>query len=203
MKIALAGTNTSSLLHILEGCFIHEKLDTSQSTVSTEKAETETTIGEATSNLLEKTPATFPDSGGLATAELVFPLKSIPTVIAGLPEPFLPVCGLETLSHYCSQIPACTLEFSQKAAACNHIQCEHHNVALACIYCSFEHNPKMQWYSASTWEHHTSIHSKENLPIHPHAPVFSQQFACVSGDEATTSTSGSVPNLLHAAVIHK
>ena len=75
VKIALAGTNTSFLLDILEGCFGHENLDTSQFTVSTEKAETETTIEEATSNLLEKTPATLLDSGGLATAELVFPLK--------------------------------------------------------------------------------------------------------------------------------
>ena len=194
VKIALAGTNTSFLLDILEGCFGHENMDTSQFTISTEGA---------TSSLPEKTPATLPDSGGLATAELVFPLKSIPTVIAGIPEPFLPVCGPETLSHYCCQFPSCTLEFSQKAAACNHIRCDHLNVALACLYCSFEHNPKMQWYSASTWEHHTLTHSKENLPIHPDDPAFSQQFACVPGDEATPSTSGSVPNLPHAAVIHK
>ena len=74
----------------------------------------ETTIEEATSNLPEKTPATLPDSGGLATAELVFPLKSIPMVIAGLPEPFLPIHGPETLSHYQCQFPSCTLEFYQK-----------------------------------------------------------------------------------------
>ena len=61
----------------------------------------------------------------------------------------------------------------------------------------------MQWFSASAWEHHTLIHSKENLPIHPDDPAFSQQFACVSGDEAIPSTSGSVPNLPHAAVIYK
>ena len=61
----------------------------------------------------------------------------------------------------------------------------------------------MQWYSAFAWEHHTSTHSKENLPIHPDDPAFSQQSACVPGDEATPSTSGSVPNLSHAAVIHK
>ena len=121
MKIALAGTNTSFLLDILEGSFSHENLDTSQSTVSTEKAETETTIEEAISNLPEKAPATLPDSGGQATVELVFPLKSIPTVIAGLPEPFLPVHVPESLSHYHCQFPSCTLEFSQKAAACNHV----------------------------------------------------------------------------------
>ena len=101
------------------------------------------TIEETTSSLLEKTPATLLDSSGLAIAELVFPLKSIPKVIAGLPEPFLPVHGPETLSHYHCQFPSCTLEFSQKAAACNHIQHDHLNVALACLYCSFEHNSKM------------------------------------------------------------
>ena len=78
VKIVLAGTNTSFLLDILEGCFGHENLDTSQSTISTEKAEMGTTIEEATSNLLQKTPATLPDSGGLATAELVFPLNQSP-----------------------------------------------------------------------------------------------------------------------------
>ena len=160
------------------------------------------TIEETTSSLPEKTPATLPNSGSLATAELVFPLKSIPMVIAGLPEPFLPVRGPETLSLLLS-FPSHTLEFSQKAAPCNHIQCDHLNVALASLYFSFEHNPKMQWYSASPWEHHTLTYSKKNLPIHPDDPAFSQQFACVPGDEATPSTSGSVPNLPHAAVIHK
>ena len=120
MKIT--GTNTSFLLDILEWCFGHENLDTSQSTISTEKAEIEATIEEVVSNLPEKTPATLPDSGGLATAEQVFPLKSIPIVIAGLPVPFLPpVHGPETLSHFHCQFPSCTPEFSQKAAACNHI----------------------------------------------------------------------------------
>ena len=88
MKTALAGTNNTSLLEILEGCFGHESLNTSLSTISTEKAKTETTAKEAASNLPEKTPATLSDNGRLATAELVFPLKSIPLVIAGLPKPF-------------------------------------------------------------------------------------------------------------------
>ena len=57
------------------------------------------------------------------------------------------------------------LKFSQKAAACNHIHRDHLNTALGCLYCSFEHNPKLHWYSASTWEHHTSTHSEENLPF--------------------------------------
>ena len=58
-------------------------------------------------------------------------------------------------------------------------------------------------YSASTWEHHTLKHVKENLPIYPDYLVFSQQFACVSGDEVTTSTSMSTLELPHAEVIHK
>ena len=188
VKIALAGTNTSFLLDIVEGCFGQKDPDTSQSTIS---------------NIPEKTPPTLPTSGGVATAELVFPLKSVSTVIAGIPESLLPVHGLETLSLYCCQFTSCTLEFSQKAAACNHVGCDHLIVALACLYCSFEHNPKIRWHSASAWEHHTSTHSKENLPIHLDDPAFSQQFACGSGDGAAPSTSGFVPNLPHATVIHR
>ena len=61
----------------------------------------------------------------------------------------------------------------------------------------------MRWYSASAWEHHTSTHSKENLLIHLDDPAFSQQFACGPRDGATSSTSGFVPNLPHATVIHR
>ena len=46
-------------------------------------------------------------------------------------------------------------------------------------------------------------HSKENLPIYPDDPAFSQQFACGPGDGAIPSTSGSVLNLPHATVIHR
>ena len=121
VKIALAGTNTSFLLDILEGCFSHKDLDTSQSTISIEETETGSTIEDVTSNVPEKTSPTLPASGGLATAQLVFPLKSVPTLIAGIPKPFLPVHGLETLSLYHCQFPSCTLKFSQKAEACNHV----------------------------------------------------------------------------------
>ena len=140
--ITLAGTNTSFLLDILEGCFGQKDPDTSQSTISLE--ETEATIEDVTSNILEKTLPTLPASGDLASAELVFPLKSVPTVTTGIPESFLPVCGLETLSLFHCQFPSCTLEFSQKAAACSHVHHDHLNVALACLYCSFEHNPKIR-----------------------------------------------------------
>ena len=44
---------------------------------------------------------------------------------------------------------------------------------------------------------------KENLPIYPDDPAFSQKFPCVSGDEATPSTSKTTLNLPDAEVIHK
>ena len=69
IKIALAGTDTSSLLEILEGCFCHMDLDTFRSTVSTEKAEKEAMVEEETPSLPKKIPTTLSDSGGLATAE--------------------------------------------------------------------------------------------------------------------------------------
>ena len=89
VKIALASTNTSLLLDILEGCFGHKDLDTSQSTISLEEPETGTTTEEVASNVPEKTSPTHPNSGGLATAELVFALKSVSTVIAGILKSYL------------------------------------------------------------------------------------------------------------------
>ena len=43
IKIGLAGTDTSSLLEIIEGHFGHVDLDTFKSTISTEKSEKEVT----------------------------------------------------------------------------------------------------------------------------------------------------------------
>ena len=85
--------------------------------------------------------------------------------------------------------------------ACNHVHHNHVNIALACLYCSFENNPKMRWYSASTWEYHSLKHLKENLPIHPDDPKFTQQFACVPEDGAIPHTSKQ--NLPHEEVIRK
>ena len=184
IKIALTSTDTSSLLEILEGHFGHMHMDISESTIPTEKSEKKAIIEEETSDIPEKVSATPSDVGSLATVELVFPLKSIPTVIIGLPEPYLLLHGPETLSRYHCQVPSCSLEFSQKDVACNHICCDHLNIALACLYCSFEINSKMQWYSASTWEHHTFKHVKENFPSHPNDPEVLQQFAHVPQDEA-------------------
>ena len=95
------------------------------------------------------------------------------------------------------------LEFSQKAVAYNHVHCDHLNLALACLYCSFENNPKKQWYSASAWKHHSLKHHKENVPIHPDDPDFSQQFACVPGDDVVPFTSEPKQNLPHEEVIRK
>ena len=97
IKMALAGTDTSSLLEILEGHFGHVDLDTSKSTISTQKSEKEVTTEEKPSDVPEKPTTTLPDISGLAAAKVVFPLKSIPIVITGLPEPFLPLCGPETI----------------------------------------------------------------------------------------------------------
>ena len=143
------------LLETLEEVFVQVDLDTTTSSVSSEITTTEKQPEEP----LEETPkdvsTPIVEENKLTTAKLVFPMKSIPLVIAGLPESLIPLCGPETLSHYTCQYPSCHLEFSQKVTACNHVHHDHLNVALACLYCSIENNPKMHWYSMSAWEHHT------------------------------------------------
>ena len=176
----------SSLLEILQGYF--GCVDSSESK-SVEKSNKESATEEKTPEVVKKTSIIIPEISSLTTAELVFPLKSIPTVVAGLPKTYLPHCGPEILSRYRYQFPSCTLEFSQKAAACNHVHHDHLNITLDCPPCSFENNPKMCWDSASPQEHHSLKHHKENLPIHPDDPDFSQQFACVPGDDAVPCTS--------------
>ena len=49
----------------------------------------------------------------------------------------------------------------------------------------------------------TLKHLKENLPVYPDDPEFSQQFACIPGDEATPSTSKPKQNLPHEKLIQK
>ena len=73
VKVALAGTNSSFLLDILEGCFGQQDPDTSQSTISLEEVETDIMVEDVTSNIPEKTLPPVPVSGGLASAELVSP----------------------------------------------------------------------------------------------------------------------------------
>ena len=123
-------------------------------------------------------------------------MKSIPLVIAGIPEAFLPLCGPETLSHYRCQFPDCTQVFSQKASACNHIHHNHLNVALACIYCSGKEKLKMHWFSASAWESHVHKHTQEDLPIFPDDLAFAHL-----PSEAVPSTSGSTSDPLSADII--
>ena len=48
-----------------------------------------------TPEVIEKTATTLPDAGGLGTVELVFPLKSIPTVVAGLLNHIYPFMALK------------------------------------------------------------------------------------------------------------
>ena len=47
----------------------------------------------------------------------------------------------------------------------------------------------MQWYRASAWEHHFLKHLKDNLPIYPDDPTFSQQFMGVPSDNVIPCTS--------------
>ena len=148
-----------------------------------------------------KTSTTPPEASHLATAELVFPFKSSPLIVAGIPETYLPLCGPKTLSQYHCQAPSCILEFGQKAVAYNCVCCDHLNISLACLYFSFENNPKMWWYSASAWEHHSLKHHKENLPIHLDDPTFSQQFSGIPSDDVIPCTSKQI--LHHEEEIRK
>ena len=78
IKMALAGTDSSSLLEILEEHFSHVDLDTSKSTISTQKSEKEVTTEEKLSDVPEKPTTTLPDIGGLAAAELCLSLEVHP-----------------------------------------------------------------------------------------------------------------------------
>ena len=167
--MALASTDTSSLLEILQAHSRH--------VASSESDEEEIVLveEEKTYGTVEEVVAEPKKVGNLATAELVFPFKSSPLVIVGIPKNYLPLHGPKTLSCYHCKVLPCTFDFAQKVAACNHV-CDHLNVALACLYCSFEDNHRMCWYSASAWEHHTMKHFKDNLPIFPDDPAFPQKF---------------------------
>ena len=99
IKMALAGTDTSSLLEILEGTFGNFDLNTTSSSISTDTpAQKPTTTEKPSEEPLETASVAPPEESSLASAELVFPLKSIPLMIAGLPKSLLPFCSPETLS---------------------------------------------------------------------------------------------------------
>ena len=159
--MALASTDTSSLLEILQAHFGH--VEPSES----DEEEDVFVEEEKASGTSEEITAKSKEVGNLATAELVFPLQSIPPVIVGIPENYLPLHGPQTQSHYHCQVSPYSLDFAQKAATCNYVQLDHLNLALACLYCSFEDNSKMCWYSTTAWKHHTMKHLKDNLPIFP------------------------------------
>ena len=163
IKIALVRTDTSSLTRLLEGCFGSVELSPPSPPASTDV--TEPSKEHPAEEVSGSDPSSPVAESSLTTVELVFLMKSIPLVVAGIPESFLPLCGPETLSHYRCQYPNCIQAFSQKAAACSHICCNHLNVALACLYCSGNENPKMHWYSASAWESHVCKHTQDELPI--------------------------------------
>ena len=141
---------------------------------------------------MEDVPYTpSPTDSGPVEVELVFPTQAIPLVTAGIPESLLHFHGPEAQSCYRCQFTDCTQIFLQKAAACTHVCCDHLNVALACLYCSGRDNPKMQWYSASTWEKHIRKHSQDGLLLFPDDPAFTQL-----SPETLPSTSGSTPKSL-------
>ena len=190
-----------SLLQILEESFCPVDSDTTSSisadTPSQKPADKEKPTEEEPP---EKVPMIPIGESSLATTELVFLLRSLSPIIAGIPESLLPLCGCETLSHYRCQHPSCDEEFSQKAAACNHVHCDHLNMALACLHCSANKTPKMRSYSASAWEHHTHQHIQDNLPIHLDDPAFYEQF---SEAEILLSTSKLASILSQTVNIHE
>ena len=108
IKIALAGCNTSSLLDTLEGTFGF----VDQENVST------ASISEMKEPTKEEVPLPSPilssEESGLIGEELVFPMQTIPLVVAGIPESFLPLRGPETQSCYRCQFPDCVQIFLQK-----------------------------------------------------------------------------------------
>ena len=90
------------------------KIDSTESAESVKEYEKRLTTEEKTPEIAEKISTTTPEAGHLATAELVFPFKSSPLVVAGIPEMYLSLHGPETHSQYCCQVPSCTHEFAQK-----------------------------------------------------------------------------------------
>ena len=141
-------------------------------------------------------PSSPVTESSLVTAELVFPMKSIPLIVAGIPESLLPLHGPETLSCYRCQYPKCIQAFHKMQQAVTIFACSHLNVALACLYCSSKENPKMHLYSASAWKSHVCKHSQDDLPIFHNDLTFAHLPL-----EAIPSTSSSTSEPLLAKVI--
>ena len=108
IKIAQAGCNTSSLLDTLEGAFGF----VNQENISTASI---SEMKESTKEYIPLSPPSLSsEERGLIGAELVFPTQSIPLVVAGIPESFLPLHGPETQSCYRCQFPDCAQIFLYK-----------------------------------------------------------------------------------------
>ena len=89
IKIALAGSNTSSLIYTLEGVFGIIDLETISLA----------SIPETKEVVTEDIPSSpSPTESGPLEVELVFPIRVIPLVIAGIPESLLPIHGPETVT---------------------------------------------------------------------------------------------------------
>ena len=99
--MALAGSDTSSLIEILEGAFGCIDSNTT-STISADDIPIQkpTTSPTTEEKPPEKMPTTSSGESSLATAELVFPLKFPSPVTAGIQESLLPLHGPETHSCY-------------------------------------------------------------------------------------------------------
>ena len=145
----------------------------------------------------EEIPSTpSPTDSGPLEVELVFPTQAIPPVVVGIAKSLLPIHGPEMQSRYRCQFTDCLQIFLQKAAACTHICRDHLNVALSCLYCTGRENPKMHWFSSSTWEKHVRKHSQDGLPLFPDDPAFTQLSL-----KTLPSTSSSTPGSLLLKVI--
>ena len=114
IKIALASTDTSSFQEILQAHFDQDSLidssDEEDVPVEEEEGTSEETKAEKTKEI-----------GNIATAELVFHFKSIPLIVAVIPEDLLALHCPEAQSSYNCQAPQCGLDFTQKATASNHM----------------------------------------------------------------------------------
>ena len=88
LKVALAGTDTSSLTRLLEGCF--GSVDPSPPSPSASTEITEPPEEHPTEEASGNEPSSPIAESSISTAQLVFPMKSIPLVITGIPETSLP-----------------------------------------------------------------------------------------------------------------
>ena len=102
IKVALASADTTSFLEILQAHF-------GQADLMDSNDEEDVPIKEE-----EGASEKIKEIGNLAKVELLFSMKSIPLITAGIPEDLLPLLGAETQSHYHCQAFQCGLDFSRR-----------------------------------------------------------------------------------------